>query len=322
MPKGVDIFNWSPRKGATGDDRYKFPVDKTCNAGPSNYSTPPTFTEIQTGSGINQIIAWYNFINFYWAGCNGPISASSLPYLDSNDKIDLNFLNTLRTAVAAKASNYGTTTPNFPVADTKVVSYIQDLRKLIISDHVRVWHSPLVDSVSSGNCDRVTMRYSQGAYPPDPGGTFGVLGTGDVGALNTSSTRRSLRMCHLFDAPNDLIVDLMDFVIVIQNVDNDFGANEIDIGIYPAGSSSFTINTAHWVIGGLLQSKLVEKPISSEVITFSDLPGSNGQFGLVLASLNEVANAGFLDSSSDQYATFSNPDEGSTSDKTHVQLYT
>ena len=53
-----DLVTWSPRIGATGDDKYNVPAATVLAAGSTaGYSATPTIAEINAGSGLNQIVA-------------------------------------------------------------------------------------------------------------------------------------------------------------------------------------------------------------------------------------------------------------------------
>jgi hypothetical protein len=58
MPSGTDIITWSPRVGASGDDRYD-PGEARVAAGTASgtFSDPPTLAQVNAATGMNQVVA-------------------------------------------------------------------------------------------------------------------------------------------------------------------------------------------------------------------------------------------------------------------------
>jgi len=124
-----DLVTWSPRVGSSGDDKYNVlgakkidgsqdtGLPSRIDAGSSSYSSTPTISEINAGSGINQVIALYNRrqaqMNAIMNGTPTPIS-----YLTSNDTriVALKFTD-LYNAIGSLRSTEGFTAYTFPTSE-------------------------------------------------------------------------------------------------------------------------------------------------------------------------------------------------------------
>lgn len=94
----ADLITWSPRVGATGDDRYNVPDDTPVRAGSSSFSSPPTIAEVNAATDINQVAAEINRRRFTDQQLLWSIPAIS--YVAAGDRISPTYLaTTLRNAI-------------------------------------------------------------------------------------------------------------------------------------------------------------------------------------------------------------------------------
>lgn len=166
MPAGTDLVTWSPRVGATGDDRYDLPENSATKAGASDYSDPPTLDEINARSGMNQIIAEINrriaIIDDPDRFGGGP-GLTPANYVSAGDRvlrskiIELQTLvNAIRSAEGNSSYSFTTVTIGLRIAEL----HLFELREALAIDHFKVYVFATAD-----HSDNISRRAT--SYPPE-----------------------------------------------------------------------------------------------------------------------------------------------------------
>ena len=146
MPAGTDIVTWSPRVGATGDDRYDPGNAMRIAAGTASgtFSDPPTITQVNAASGINQVIAeirrrcWGTSPASYWI-TPGDLSGLAPSWCPTSGKYLYTTFNTLKSAVDSIRTTEGQSAfswSEYPLAsaDRTVRAIVTELRKALATD--------------------------------------------------------------------------------------------------------------------------------------------------------------------------------------------
>lgn len=170
MPSGTDLITWSPRIGATGDDRYNVNPETLIAAGSSTYSDPPTITEINAGTDLNQIIAECNRrthgshdADYYSNSANFITPRTALSYIAVGDRITFTILSTIQTRIDSIRSTEGSTAYSWSaVASVQQVKiqHLYELRNALAIDHLRVY-----TYIPNGYFSQSLMR-NNNFYPP------------------------------------------------------------------------------------------------------------------------------------------------------------
>lgn len=287
MPAGTDLITWSPRVGATGDDRYNVPADSVIEAGSSSYSDPPTLEEVNAGSGVNQIIAEHNRrCAFYDASsvlCLGSgASGATIGYVSSNTVITAAAFSTWRTnintvmAVENKAA-FSWTSPS-PAAQVKIrkdSGAVFDMRKALATDSFLICLSKS-DHVSESTMTSGLIRQDN-FYPPTttlaytqtfiPSGSYMSLLAGQSAAkLAGANWRYTKARTYLFFRIPSSVPSIGDAQLLYRHDGYIFGAlADFTVRLYKSNSHLVPLLTSHW--GNLdalqdsdLNSNLIAQP--------------------------------------------------------------
>ena len=163
MPAGTDLITWSPRVGATGDDRYTLPANTRITAGGSSYSSLPLLSEVNAGSYHNQFASELKrrqtdlgIAPSHGLATAGLSKASTA--LSANSQIDA-----IRSAEGSSAWSWSEAPSTGSVA---TASHILESRKALATDH---FHFPIpdleLDSTDVNNY-QTTRYHGTGYYPP------------------------------------------------------------------------------------------------------------------------------------------------------------
>jgi hypothetical protein len=169
MPEGTDLITWSPRVGATGDDRYDIPAGEVISAGTTEYSDPPTLAEVNSGSGINQVIAEYqrrraitNTMPVY----GGDLSGFS--YVSSDTKIQSATITDMRSNINALRQRELSSLYSPWYSETTGIitgALLSDLRKSLAIDRFMIPVNK-ADHLVSGTTLTCHVSKSGATYPP------------------------------------------------------------------------------------------------------------------------------------------------------------
>jgi hypothetical protein len=168
MPAGTDLITWNPRVGATSDDRYDIAADTPIKNGTYAYSDPPTIDEVNSGTGINQIIAEIN----RRAGENEVLIEDnyySQSYVGNGAKIAVQNFTTLIDAARVNAEQSAYSWPTTPVAGNVVdQNWFFHMRKALAIDHIPVYLNLSDHTVISGFQEKLAFYIDaqNNFYPP------------------------------------------------------------------------------------------------------------------------------------------------------------
>ena len=163
MPAGTDLVTWSPRVGASGDDRYTLPANTRITAGGSSYSSFPLLSEVNAGSDYNQFASELKRRQTdLGIAVSHPLATAGLTKastaLSANSQIDA-----IRSAEGSSAWSWSEA-PS--VGSVATASHILESRKALATDH---FHFPIPDlgsSSTSANNYQTTRYIGTGYYPP------------------------------------------------------------------------------------------------------------------------------------------------------------
>ena len=159
MPAGTDLITWSPRVGATGDDRYNVEENTKIEVGATSFSSPPTLAEVNAASGINQVIAECK--RRYYQLFRSLLATPS--YISSESKYSTVLLSTLKTNINTVRTYEYQTSYSFTAFDIKPLRQnLLELRKSLATDHFFINSGILLYS----NFNHNSIKKSGLTYPP------------------------------------------------------------------------------------------------------------------------------------------------------------
>lgn len=224
MPAGTDIVTWSPRVGATGDDRYSVPASTGILAGATDgYSGTPTITEVNAGSAFNQI------------GAEIKRRGGSASYVAAGDFVLATTFNTWKTQIDTIRSNEKRSAfswSELPVSAGDVIKTdaIKELRKALATDFIYL----VADSTNTG------LKKLGNPYPPS---SLFLQSDGKVGQ-GKSGQYSILRTAILVTVPTGL--PSLDSGKMVIKVSTDYVGTNFDARLYRSSSDLRPIDTGDW----------------------------------------------------------------------------
>lgn len=165
MPAGTDLITWSPRIGATGDDRYD-PGETIVSAGDyAGFSTLPTLAEVNASSGINQVKA--EIARRTWTADYlrpGSYITVDPGYVDPEKKILSTHFNPTALIDTIRAGEGSSVFPWTSLPSSRISRQrMLELRKALATDHIQLFRYKS-DHYSGINIYN-SIRGWFGAYP-------------------------------------------------------------------------------------------------------------------------------------------------------------
>lgn len=257
MPAGTDIITYAPRVGSSGDDRYTLPSESRINYGDnSGFSSPPTISQINASSGINQIIGEINLRTYVYN--SGVGSAETLSYVAANAKItsakikaiadEIVSLNDVDKAALNPSSAF-TNYDDWAAANSEIridANDIYEMRKNLARDHfaIRIYESDYPTKfVFPGTRTGLTLTRIGTYYPTatpvwmyTPSDNSGNRGMLSVGQYDDPSSE-VFRLALLYKMPpTGLGISTLDDAKVRLFYDNANVGNDFTLRLYRTNS--------------------------------------------------------------------------------------
>lgn len=296
MPAGTDLITWNPRVGATGDDRYNIDLNTAIGAGSSSYSSPPTISEINAGSGINQIIAEVN------RRCgesddalvqNGSIS--TVAYIAAGGAISLLALTAKIDLIRENEDQAYFSTATGQTGQAIRGAWVAAMREALSLDYISVYldksdHNFETYSSPVRRQMDCYLKREDSFYPPTTTSVFPDINFRCGQRGSAGPTYGKYRPYFFFRIP--AIPSLGDALLSIHS-DGDFSSQDFNMNLYRANSHLAPLGTGDWGNLDNLEDSIASSswPSDSRLTLDVDHTAINGSSGLtyILASDREVA---------------------------------
>jgi hypothetical protein len=277
MPAGTDLVTWSPRVGASGDDRYNLPAEARFEAGSSSFSTTPTLAEVNASSGMNQVIAECrrrrSFTpSFKQAG--DPVKAAHFTDLQAH-------IDAIRSIEEMSAWSWSAV----PAAGGRIqAAHLSELRKALAVDNVYV--RPYFDY---GTTYYPGLYKTKASYPPDGSASIWDFSSDRAGQYLSGGFYYDHRGFVQFVLPAG--APTPGSVKIGMNIETIYGTGW-KLRIYHVAEALFSLDSADW---SRLDTLIYEDTPSTGLIEVATSmsgvsPGDTGT--LVMGGDTEITDAG------------------------------
>ena len=303
MPAGTDLVAWSPRLGASGDDRYDPGADILIAAGSDSYDANPSLDQINAASGMNQTIAEARRRIQTYIDTSGipafPAPPSLPAFVAAASKIKSSDFTGMQTSIDGIRSRDGAAAFSWTAlpAGTKILRQnLLELRKALAVDHIRIWNNITDSGTVSPPNFLPRMVYQKAIYPPDTTGTSSVSSPGCFGQKENPSSVEyiSARAALFFKLPSNLPA-IASAKIEFQKqgpMSDIFGSGESFVAftarLYKSNSYLGPADIGDWTGIDVLESTVLISDTTVETLQLSAAGVSSGNHTYLLAGANEV----------------------------------
>ena len=189
-----DLVTWSPAVGGSGTDRYDLPAGSYVPAGSSSFSSTPTISEINSSSGINQIIGLINrrgklFVSGW----------SDLTYVAAGDKITKTKYDSIKTKIGTLRTGEHFSTYTLPTVTTGTPFTANVISELRRSLGVFGVFSQELTASNSFWLERLDLPYNTLYSESLTGGNSTIIGKFEINASGIMYRNRVLNYIRIPD---------------------------------------------------------------------------------------------------------------------------